>query len=94
MGGDKREHFLVRTDKPIFKSCKRRKRWLLFAFAVAVAFTVAVAFAIAVAFTSVSWSTRLKHWIVCEVVILAAPFFPVVKCEGVFYSICHVLFAG
>lgn len=25
MGGDKRAHFLVRTDKPIFKSCKRRK---------------------------------------------------------------------
>jgi len=26
MGGDKRALFFVRTDKPIFKSCKRRKR--------------------------------------------------------------------
>ena len=26
MGGDKRDLFFVRTDKPIFKSCKRRKR--------------------------------------------------------------------
>jgi hypothetical protein len=86
MGGDKRAHFLVRTDKPIFKSCKRRKGWLLFAFA--------VAFTVAVAFTSVSWSARLKHWIVCEVVKLSTPFFPVVKCEGVSYSVCHVLFAG
>ena len=25
MGGDKRDLFFVRTDKPIFKSCKRRK---------------------------------------------------------------------
>ena len=26
MGGDKRDLFFVRTDKPIFKSCKRRRR--------------------------------------------------------------------
>jgi hypothetical protein len=26
MGGDKRALFFVRTDKPIFKSCKRRRR--------------------------------------------------------------------
>ena len=70
MGGDKRALFFVRTEKPIFKSCKRRKGWLLFAFAFSVAF----------AFSGVSLSARLENRVFCEVIKLAAPFFPVVKC--------------